>query len=40
MTIITGGFFMDSGDNKSTVNIKQKSEINALVLPRSRENPL
>ena len=26
MTIIKGGFFVDSGDNKITVNVKQKSE--------------
>ena len=29
MAIIISGFFMNSGDNKSTVNVKQKSEITA-----------
>ena len=29
MAVIMGGFFVDSGDNKSTVNVKQKSEITA-----------
>ena len=35
-----GGFYVDFGDNKSTVKVKQKSEITAWVLPRTRENPL
>ena len=27
MKIIIGGFYVDFGDNKSTVKVKQKSEI-------------
>ena len=27
MTIIIGGFSVDSGDNISTINVKQKTEI-------------
>ena len=29
MKIIIGGFYLDFGDNKSTVKVKQKSEITA-----------
>ena len=36
MPIIMNVYFVDSGDNKSTFNAKQKSEITARVLLRSK----